>query len=265
MKRNLYRLPVMILAVFFVGISLFLTVRPAEAIGSPWVKWKINLAFPGGQFGSLLTVQRGHTTPSGQHVIDDEVFYPLFCQSKGNPTVTSGEAVFDGSSYYQCAVPSIQDIAWQTWQMSIPDSCASKRPYVTGRVTIEGNPLDPTPDNPVFYREDIQFNVPLDKATQEAALDMTFDEASAESGAFTIDPAGHKVTAYIARSGPSTFSPYFVVDGTSLSATPATITQSRVLSNLASTIYFGYSPDSGEYFQGALGPVEVDPVCTTTG
>jgi hypothetical protein len=210
-------------------------------------------------------VQRGHTTPSGQHVIDDEVITPLFCQPKGNPIITNGEALLDGSSYYQCAVPSIQDIAWQTWQIGIPDLCSSKRPYITGRVTIEGNPIDSTPDNPVFYRDDIQFNVPLDKATQQAALDITFDEAAAESGAFAINPAGHKVTAYIARSSFTTFSPYFFVDGTSLSAAPATITQSRVLSNLESIVYFGYSPVSGEYFQGSLGPLEVDPFCSTTG
>jgi hypothetical protein len=132
-------------------------------------------------------------------------------------------------------------------------------------VTIEGNPADPNPDNPVFYREDIQFNTPFDVTTQEATLAMTFDQASAESGSFFIDPAGHDYTAYFAQSGPSTLSPHFVVDGNSLSATPATITQSRILSNLESTVYFGYSPFSGEYFEGCLGPTEVDPVCPTTG
>ncbi len=265
MKKALYRLPVAILAIFFVGIFLFLTARPAEAVGSSWVKWKINLAFPNNNLDSQLTVQRGHTTQSGQQVIDDEVIHSLSCQSIGSPTINNGEALLDGGSYFRCNVPSIQEVAWDTWQMSIPSSCSSKRPYVTGKAAVEGSPIDPNPDNPIFYRDDIQFNMPLNVTTQKANLAMTFGQASAQSSGFVINPAGHRITGYIARSSFSTFSPYFVVDGSSLSATPAIISQPRILSNLESTIYFGYSPASGEYFQGTLGPLEVDPVCTGTG
>lgn len=265
MKKALYRLPVAILAVFFVGVFLFLSVRPADAVGSSWVKWKINLAFPNNKLDSQLTVQLGHTTQSGQHVIDDEEIQALTCQPIGSPTIINGEALLDGSSFFRCNVPSIQEIAWVTWQMSIPSSCPSKRPYVMGRVTVEGSPIDPNPDNPIFYRDDIQFNVPLDVTTQKANLAMTFDQASAQSSDFFIDPAGQRVTGYIARSSPTTFSPYFLVDGSSLSAAPAIINQPRILSNLESVVYFGYSPASGEYFQGSLGPLEVDPVCIGKG
>jgi len=262
MKSKAYRLPVILLAAFFIGIYLFGVVRPAGAVSGPWVRWKIDLTFPNDKPKTELIIQKWHTTTNGQHVLDAEKSFPIFCG--GNLPIENGKAIFDGKSYYVCNVPSIQELVWQTWQLSIPDTCSSKRPYVMGQVTIEASPTDPNPENPIFYREDIQFNVPLDKATQQAALDMTFDQATAESGTFAINPAGHDFTAYIARSGPS-FSPFFVVDGNSLSAIPAVITQSRILSNLESTIYFGYSPVSGEYFEGALGPIEVDPVCTGTG
>jgi hypothetical protein len=265
MNKKLYRFPIVIVGVFFVGILLFLSVHSAEAISSPWVRWKINLAFPNNKLDAQLIVQKWHTTTNGQHVMDDEKSFPISCLNVGSPTIKNGKAVLNGSSYFRCDVPSIQEKTWQSWQLSIPDSCDSKRPYITGQLTIAGSPTDPTPNNPIFYREDIQLSTPLDVTTQKATLAMTFDQASAVSGTFVITPAGQTYTAYFARSGPLTSVPNFVVDGSSLSAAPATINQPTVLSSLASTVYFGYSPVSGEYFEGKIGPLVVDPVCTTTG
>ena len=265
MNKKQYRLPVMILSAFIFGLYVLLAARPVEANASPWVRWKISFTYPKNNLDAQLIIQRGHTTISGRHVIDDEEAFPLSCLSNGNPVITNGQAIFDGSSYYQCEVPSIREKALQLWQLSIPDDAVSRRPYITGQVTIEGNPIDSTPENPIFYREDIQFNTSLDVTAQKAAMTMAFGQASAESSTFTIDPAGHDLLAYFARSSPTTFSPYFVVDNNSLSATPAILTQSRIVSNLESTIYFGYSPLSGEYFEGSVGPLVVDPVCPTTG
>ncbi len=265
MKRNQYRLPVIVLAAFLIGIYFFLAARPAGAIGSPWVRWRINLDFPNDQLDAQLIIQRGHTTPAGNQIIDAEESFPISCQPKGNPTIKNGEAYFDGGSYYECDVPSIKEKAMLLWQINIPDTAPSRRPYIAGQITIEGNPINPNSNNPVFYREDIQFKTPIDVTTQKATMAMRFGQASAESGAFIINPAGHEFLAYLARSSPTAFSPFFAVDGNSLSATPSTITDSRIVSNLASTVYFGYSPVTGEYFEGSLGPLEVDPVCPTTG
>lgn len=265
MNRQHYRLAAMVLMAFFLGIFVLAAARPAVAAGTPWVRWKIDLTYPNNKPDARLVVEKGHTTTSGQHVIDQVVPLTIPCQAVGVPVVANGQMTLDGSSYLRCTVPSIQDTAWQLWQIVIPDTCPSKRPYVTGRLTINGSPIDPTPENPVFFRDDIQFNTPLDVAAQNATLAMTFDQASAASGSFAISPAGHDVTSYFTRTGPSTFSPSFEVDGNSLSAAPAMITQSRTLSTLDSVIYYGYSPQTGEYFSGALGPLEVDPVCTTTG
>ncbi len=265
MDRKLYRFPVMMVAAALLGLCFFLTPPPAEAASTPWVRWEIELTFPNDQLDVQLVVQRGHTTQSGQHVIDDEKSYPLSCQAGGSPVIAGGQAHFDGSSYFQCSMPSVKQKAAQEWQMPIPDQCSAKRPYVTGMVTIEGSPVDATPSNPVFYRDDIQFNTPLDIATQQATLSMTIDQAAAASGAFNITAAGHDVGGLFSRSGPLTYSPSFRVDGINLSATPAVLTQPMIVSNLASTIYFGYSSASGEYFEGSLGPLTVDPVCPTTG
>ncbi len=264
MKRNLYRWPTLFVAVMLVGISLFLTAHPAAAVSPPWVKWRIDFTYPG-KLNALLVVQLGYTTASGDHIVTDEVHELLTCQTVGNPVIQNGRVLLDGSSYFQCAMPSIKGIAFQEWQMQIADSCPSKRPYVIGQITIEGNPADATPDNPVFYRDDIQFNIPLDVPAQEAKLAMTFDQATATSDLFTIDPAEQQFTAYLARSGTVGFTPHFFVDGSSLAATPATINQRMSLTTLESTIYLGHSPLSGDSFEGIMGPIRVDPVCTGTG
>ena len=264
MNKALYRLPAALLAAFVIGVYLFLSVRPAAAAVSSWVRWKIDLTYPNDKPDAQLIIQKWHMTTSGQHILDDEKSFALSCHTVGSPTVHNGELSLDGNSYVTCDVPSIQEKAWQSWHMSIPDSCNSKRPYITGKFTIEGSPNDSTPDNPIFYRDDIQLDAPLDITLQQAALDMAFGQAAAESGAFTIKPAGHDFTAQFIRSG-ATYNPLFVVDGNTLSATPATITQPAILSTLESTIYLGYSPVSGEYFEGTIGPLEIDPVCIGTG
>lgn len=264
MKRNLYRWPVLFVVVMFVGIFLFLTARPAAAVGSPWVKWRIDFTYPG-KLDALLVVERGYTNQSGDHIVVDVVQELLTCQSVGNPVFQNGKAVLDGSSYFQCAMPSIKGIAAQEWQMTIADSCPSKRPYIIGRLAIEGNPTDSTPQNPVFYRDDIQFDAPLDVSMQEAKLNMTFGQASAESDDFAIAPAGHQFAAYFTRSSATAFTPHFVVDGNSLAPTPASVSQLMFLTTLESTIYLGHSPLSGDSFEGTMGPIRVDPVCTGTG
>lgn len=264
MNRKMYRWPILLVAIMLVGISLFLTARPAAAISPPWVKWRIDFTYPG-KLDALLVVERGYTNQSGDHIVVDVVQELLTCQSVGNPVFQNGKAVLDGSSYFHCSMPSIKGIAMQEWQMSIADSCSSKRPYVMGRVAIEGSPTDSTPSNPIFYREDIQFNIPLDVSAQEAKLDMTFDQASAQSDLFAITPAAQQFVGYFARSGPGTYAPHFFVDGTSLAPTPAAVTQWMFLTNLETTIYLGYSPASGDSFEGILGPLRVDPVCTGTG
>ena len=265
MNRKVSHLRLVILTAIFGAIYLFTATQPVSAVPSAWVRWKINLSFPKDTLDSQLTIQRGHTTQSGEHIVDEEKTFALPCQAVGTPTISGGAVTFDGTSYVTCAVPSIQEQAWQLWQMSIADRCSSKRPYVRGEVTIESNPIDTSPENPLFYRHDIQFEAPLTTSTQAATLKMAFGQEAASSGAFAVQSSEHTVAGHFSRSGPSSFSPSFVVDGNSLSATPATISQAPVLSNLQSRVYFGYSPLSGEFFEGVVGPLEVDPVCPTTG
>jgi hypothetical protein len=265
MNTKQSKLPIVILMAFFVGLHLFLAARPVAASGSPWVRWKINLDFPNDKLAAELTIQRGYTTQSGKNIVDEEETFPIPCLAQGTPIIINGQAIFDGNSNYQCDVPSIREEVRNTWGEIIPDACTSKLPYVIGKVSIEGNPIDANPQNPVFYRDDIRFGIPLNVSTQRASLMVRFGQDAVVSNNFAINPASHIVAAFFSPTSPTSFDPIFVVDGNYLNATPATINQPVVISNLASTVYFGYSPVSGEYFEGTLGPLEVDPVCPTTG
>ena len=258
------KLPLIVLGACFVGIYLLLVAHPVAAVGftwTNWVKWKIELTFPNNKAELLLTVQKGHTDGSGTHFIDDEVAVPLSCHVYGTPVIQNGGAIFDGGSYYECQMPSVKDIALQVWGLTIPASCSAGRPYVRGELKLEGAPLDPSPQNPVFFRDDIAFAVPLDVAAQEARLTVKFGQAVASSEPFPIDPNGHNIGAYLERTGPTQFQPNLVVDSIGLTPLPGVINQLLSFSTLESTVYFGYSPATGEYFEGIMGPMVVDPPC----
>lgn len=264
MVKKQHTIPVIVSALFFLSLIFGGSVQPAGAVGVPFVKWKINLILTNNKPTTELTVQKWINQGGGQLDLADEKIITLFCQKVGNPTISNGKVTLDGSSYVTCDVPSIKAVALSEWGLLIADSCSAKRPYITGEVTLEGNPIDSNPGNPVFYRDDIQFNTPLNVSTQQATLDASFGNIEAESASFVISSSGHIYSANFVRSG-NAFSPSFFVDGSPISATPAIINQPAIISNLASTIYFGYSPISGEYFQGDIGETEVDPVCPTTG
>ena len=258
------KLPFILVALFFISSMFLGSTQRAGAAGASFVRWKINLDLSKSVPTVVLTVQKWTKLAGGKHNLDDEKIFELSCQTVGDPKFVDGEIVFDGSSYVACALPSIKTIAWTNWNMAISDSCSAKRPYIAGSANLESSPIALSPVNPIFYRDDIQFNLPLDVNSQQATLDASFGNVSAASAQFAISPSGHVYSAEFVGSG-NIFNPSFSLDGSPISAAPAVINQSAIVSNLASTIYFGYSPQSGEYLQGTLGPTEIDPVCPTTG
>lgn len=249
------------------GIYLLVATQSAAAVGQTWAKWKIQVNFQNNVINPRLVVQIGHTTVSGVKVIDQEGNFWIPCSVVGNPIVQNNKAIFNGSSYYQCVVPSIQlKVSEMTGgAMIIPDSCDAKRPYLTGILSLEDNPIQPAANNPLFYREDISFNLPLDTATGQAQLVTSFDQATAESNSFVVGISNHTVTAVYNKTPGSPYTPAFTVDTVSYTSTPATISQPIFLSTLESTVYFGYSPATGEYFEGILNSLVVDPYCVGTG
>ena len=92
-----------------------------------------------------------------------------------------------------------------------------------------------------------------------------FAQGVAASDSFAISAAGQVATAVYVKATPNTYAPTFTVDTLSLPSTPPTVTGPFMLSNLDSTIYFGYSPASGKYFEGTLTDLLVDPVCLGGG
>lgn len=257
-----------LLCALFLSISFGVAVSPAAATGSPWAIWKIKVTFPNNTINTELIVSIGHTTSTGQRVIDMQQTFPVTCQAVGNPTVQNNQATFDGSSYFSCEVPSIKEKVLQmtNGQLVIADQCASRKGYVVGSLSLDGNPALANPKNPLFHRDDILFGLPLDTATQQANIVAKFEQALSGSDDFAIHPAGHVVAAVFDKTGPNTFTPTFSVNGTALNATPATLSQTFLhLSTLESTVYVGYSPLLNEYYHGTLTSLLVDPHCTGQG
>jgi hypothetical protein len=267
MNRKILELRLLGLMVLIVGGCFLWSAQPASAAITRWAKWKVDFAFPNNQMDAVLTVQVGHTTSSGTKVIDQEKTYTVTCQTVGNVVVQNEIATFGGSGYYQCNLPSIkQKVAQMTnGTLLIADSCDSKRPYITSNLTLEGNPINSNGDNPLFHRDDLNFSLPLNVVTQEAQLLSEFAQAEAESSSFPINSAGNNVMVLYDKTGANQYTPNFLADALTLSSTPPTLNGPIPLSTLASTVYVGYSPDSGKYFEGKLETILVDPYCVGTG
>lgn len=249
-----------------ITLCLLAASHSAKAAGTAWSRWKIDVIFPNNQIDTQLTIQVGHTTSTGKKVVDAEQAFPLSCLTVGTPNIQNEQAKFAGNSYFKCQVPSIQDkVSQMPGHLLIPPACDSKQPFVTGVLSVDNNPTQSNPDNPIFHRDDIQFNTPFDTTTQQAQMTVTFNQATAESGTFTPSQTESSLVAIYNKAGQSLYAPAFTVDSTNLTASPATLNGPIPLSTLASTIYIGYSPVSSKYFHGTLTSLLVDPVCIGQG
>lgn len=257
---------VVLLAVL-IGFTLFLGVQAAGAAPTRWARWWTNTSFPNNVMDTDLVIQLGYTTQNGQNVITQQQTFNVNCTAVGNPIVQGNKATFDGSSSFACALPNIRDLVgvMSNGTLWIGDECAAKRPALTASLTLDGTPNNPAGDNPLFYRDDIQFSLPLKASTQNAKLVASFDGALATSDGFAISAGDQAVTAVYIKTNPNTFAPTFTIDSLSLVSTPPTVNGPFTLSNLESTIYIGYSPATGKYFEGSLTSLLVDPVCVGTG
>lgn len=256
-------------------VSLILAIQPAEAAASRWALWKLTASFPNNSLTTTLIVQVGHTTTSGKNVIDLESDFPVPCLAVGKPVIQNNQATFDGSSYFSCTIPSIQDkVSLMTsGYFTIPATCSSKRPYINAVATINSTPIQASSDNPLFYRKDnnqnvdFSLDVPLDTTTQQATMRTQFGvgQLAILSDDFNISTDQLLSAEYQRIGNTYRFAPKFTVDAISLTAIPDIINGPFVLSNLESIAYIGYSPTQGTYFEGSLTSILVDPYCTGTG
>lgn len=263
-------LPLLLLLVLFFSISMITAVQPAKAQGNTWVRWLIDVDFvtsaaSPGNIDMDLIVQLGHTTQSGNKVIDDEHIEPVSCLVVGTPTFKNGRVFLDGNSYFQCNLPAPKEIALAKWGIFIPDSAQVRlAPFVSGRARLDSNS---GAENPIFHRDDIQFGLSYDDATVQSNINLIFDQEEATSSSFPapLNNTGRIVNGRFEIIGLNLFAPRFAAGGATLASTPATISNPIIISNLGSTVYVGYSPVTGEYFEGALGSLTIDPGCETSG
>jgi len=270
MIRKRIGMKLLLLLALFGGIALSTAIQPAKAQGGSWLRWLIDVNFISStaspdDIQMNLIVQIGHTTQSGTRIIDDEHVEPVSCLTVGSPQVKNGRVTLDGASYFQCAVPSPKEIALAKWGITIPDqSAANLDPFVTGRGLLDVNS---GATNPIFYRDDIQFGVTYDDAAQNSTLNVLFGQDSAASTSFPapLTAPGRLMKGRFNRVGPNSFAPQFEAGPWTPAASPAIIANPIVISHLQSTVFVGYSPATGEYFEGTLGSLRIDPGCETSG
>lgn len=270
-RKPLGFIAVLLLFAIIAGVMLSLT-APVKASSFRWARWEIELDFPNDTTEAILWVTIGYTDNNGQEHVTDVKDFDIDCDVEGNLVIQNNKAFFDGTtSYLACEVPSIQEKVLEMTQFSqagpliIGPACEAKRPFFTSQVRIEDSPISSTPMNPLFYREDMIFGLPLDTINNQAEIATIFDESYAISDPFTLNAAGvHRVGMLYNKSG-ADYDTFSVVDGVVNQANPTTLTGPIFLSTLASDVYFGYHPITDDYFEGTIGSFKTDPVCTGTG
>lgn len=276
MKKKVWPRVLLLLCVL-TGAYLLVSVQTAVAKNDQWARWEVDITFPKNSVAADLTIHIGHTDKWGNEVIDLSETFPLECKQKGYVEIRNDVAMFDGKSYLMCNMPSI---ATKVYEMSkgaltIPATCACKQPWVSSAFTLNDTPISTNGRNPIFYRavpnylDDIVFGADLDVASVPlyAQTSVAFAQRSSRSAPFKVQSSGHDMLALFNRvsTNPVQFAPAFTVDSIPYPASPALITGKLELASAASTVYIGYSPQTGDFFEGTMKHILVDPHCIGKG
>lgn len=148
-----------------------------------WTTWKLELDFTQGDTAANWTVFLGSTdtstTPPTKAILSTYTT-DIKCAPHGNFQISGGEAIFDGQSHLECALPSYYHVALDLAQKLGDEklikkitehcTCVGPIPWVTGDVTIEPSELA----NPLIYEinGDFTFATPLVPGTLHASSNL---------------------------------------------------------------------------------------------
>jgi hypothetical protein len=246
----------------FTGLTTFsvLAAQPVAASGNSFhfAKWWVTLSFPNNQPLVELTTEIWHKPTSGPATLITTHTEPLNCTVSGNLAINQGIAEFSGQESIACQQP---DLAQKINQMSggllnVPQIAPVRNVWAEGQIAIASNAPLNTP-LPTYYHPDIQHGlarVGAGTVSQLLRVNGALSSSSASTQALPFD-----LRAEILRQSNGSYKTLFTNNGAATAGNPATIPAGLMLNLSATTIYFGYSPQSNSYFQGFIKTLTVDP------
>lgn len=249
-------------ALAFIGLAAFglLATQPAAASGSSFhfAKWLVTLSFPNNQPLVELTTEIWYKPASGPAYLVTSQTDPLTCTVSGNLQISQGIAEFSGQESIACQQP---DMAQKIYQVSgglltVPQLVPVRSPWVEGQVAIASNAALNAP-LPTFYHPDIQYGL-VQVGPGSISQLLRVDGALSSSNA-TAQAVPFELRAEFKRQSNGSYKTLFTNNGVVAVGNPATIPAGLMLDLGATTIYFGYSPQSNSFFQGFIKTLTVDP------
>ncbi len=287
------------------GFCLFFLLFPASSAlaqqpapsSAVWASYYLHADFSSRDIRVTWTPYIGQqaTSNSAEHlVLHHGRPQELLCQTRGNLFFKGDATVFDGKSYVECEMPSLQSyVAQHAPKLAIESYCECQlgnSPFWTAaELRLDG----PLKQHPIFAKEDLGLSI--DTTDGQAFTKLHFAGHLIESTNFwTPSPNGnrlwigngggyfHKISAQMGwsdfikdfRNHPqarpfleqlhSQFSLWEWVEdsyGTPQLGPAFFYRDNYVLKTDEDTIYFGYEPSTSEYFTGGMRFVEVDPGC----
>jgi hypothetical protein len=212
--------------------------------------------------GNLRVVVRTHYADG---TVQEQGFDNFFTCSKEGPgtvTIAGGKATFQNGGYLSCDLPNIR---------------TTVRDYVSNAVLSEY--YDPfwvqvvstiktsvgTADNPVVWHPDLNVGLPYTSGPNTAAIAIETADYSTVSSSFT-PLANHSVLVnernWLVENNQPNCSAAFRQNGNPLSVATYNCPRNDAamhFSSAATTIYVGYSADTGATFNGTIDSLKIDP------
>lgn len=249
-------------ALGLLGLALFslMAARPAAASGSSYhfAQWLVTLSFPNNQPLVELTTEIWYKPANGPAYLVTSHTEPLNCTVSGNLQISQGIAEFSGQESIVCQQP---DMAKKINQVSggllnVPQVVPVRNAWVEGQMAISNNAPLNTP-LPTHYHPGIQHSL---TRLGPGAVSQLFRVAGSPSNSSANNQAApFDLRAEFIRQNNGSYQTLFTTNGAAKKGNPATIPAGLMLDLSATTIYFGYSPQSNSYFQGFIKTLTVDP------
>lgn len=294
LKRIRHSLTIFIMLSVLLQSGLFGLVTTAQASSDDlWAQWMVELDFTEQPFHARWTVAVGEfdTTVSPTMRVLAKKTQPIECIPQGSFQVINQEAIFDGSGYLQCNIPSFYHAA-----IALADEigvklnerfmerceCVSPVPWLTGDLTV----MKAKSSNPIVHEINgaFDFYTPLTyhEGTVQATSNMLLNGQPFDpSFAWTIRPNGNQIwsgtgtESFLVLSDPSWsnfLGPDFYVaarktptndflhwENANNAQTFPTASKMN-MTNLPTTFWIGY--DGVEHFVGKIKKLAWDPGCT---
>lgn len=255
-----------VLVMFFVlctAVFLLLSApSTAQAVtGNQFARWVIQVGFDNNQPVAKMTVEIGHETHLGILVVDISESYKVECQEYGSLNIVGNVAEFDGGSYLECKMPNFQEIVYEltNGSMVIADFCTCKQ--ADGAAGFD---FDNPSDNPLFYTPSLQFSAPTDTNGNGVQYELSVNGATAVSESFTNIGQMQFGGGGFVKNG-NGYAPEFHVDNFELASHPPYLAGLVEVPTNETTFFVGFNPDTGQFLQGKLGYLYIDPGCVGHG